>query len=289
MGRPYMLAGSLILFGVGAAAAWHDGYRLDLPALLPALMAILCAQLVAHYVNEIFDHEGDMLNRQRTFFSGGSGVLQTGKIVAQTAWWAAFFFTGCLLLFTLLAGLSTALFLPIGLVAVLLAWQYSAPPLRLSGSGLGEIIVPVLVVPLTAVTGYLALAKDMVPLVFVVGAVPFVLLQFCMIVAFTIPDFPSDLQSGKRTIAVRLGIRAAVWIHNLALLAAFGWFIVQAVLGWPWAALPCLLIPLALLQARLITQCVTANKGYPLLTLLAVLLFGASTALWLVETIFFRG
>jgi 1,4-dihydroxy-2-naphthoate polyprenyltransferase len=259
LGRPHFLVGGFLFYGLGAATAVYAGAILSWPLYLWGQLAVTLIQWMTHYANDYFDLAADRANRHATAWSGGSRVLVGGHLPPAVAISAALLLAGL----ALLAILVIALGLPSGpwagpllLLALLLAWQYNAPPLRLHSTGWGELVAAVTVGALTPLAGYylqaartgVAVPPSWLPLLIIL---PLCCLQFNMLLAIEFPDAAGDAAVGKRTLVVRLGGRHAARLY-LALLAA------------AYAMLPLLLwagLPAAVVLATL--------SGAPLATLLA--------------------
>lgn len=211
LGRPLFLLGGVVLHLLGVAIALYDGAALDIAVLLCAQVAVTAVQLMTHYSNDYFDLAADKANLTPTRWSGGSGILPAGLIAPSLALVTA---VGAGLL-GLGAALWLALALPTGfltlpllLLALLLAWGYSAPPLRLHSTGLGEIAGGVLVSGLTPLVGYYLQTGRLAALPFL-AVIPLVLLQFIMLVLIEFPDARGDEAVGKNTLVVRMGAARA--------------------------------------------------------------------------------
>jgi 1,4-dihydroxy-2-naphthoate octaprenyltransferase len=90
-------------------------------------------------------------------------------------------------------------------VALVLSWEYSAPPLRLHSSGLGELAVALVVTALVPFFGFYLQAPDLVGVrVLLLAVAPLCCLQFAMLLAIEVPDAVGDRAVGKRTLVVAL-------------------------------------------------------------------------------------
>lgn len=192
------------MFAVGASTT--DGLTLGTYLLGQALVTV--TQITAQLVNEYADFEVDRTIANRTFFSGGSGVLSEGRLSPVVALRAAWITTATTLaLIMTIAGTSVATAF-IGLVALAVAWGYSYPPVRLLNTGFGELATAVVVsglVPLTAVTiNHSPITARLVLLIAV-----FVPLNFANVLAFELPDVESDRAVDKTVLAVRIGTQRA--------------------------------------------------------------------------------
>jgi 1,4-dihydroxy-2-naphthoate polyprenyltransferase len=234
MGRPHFLVGGLLLHWLGVSMAQSIGASLNLPALLWSQLAITCIQLMTHYCNDYFDLPADLANLTPTRWSGGSRVLPSGLLEPYVALWIAIGLgasaLGVALVLALLVrpGVWTLLLF---VLALALAWSYSAPPLRLHSRGLGELTTAVLVAGMTPLMGfYLQTGRVGVLLL---GVLPLCCLQFAMLLTIEFPDAVGDVIAGKRTLVVRLGAARAARLLVLVLLAAYAVLPLLVILGLP--------------------------------------------------------
>ena len=86
LSRPEFLVGGVVFFWLGTRAG--DG-GLSWSHYLAGQGMVSSVQLFAQYVNEHFDQATDAVTTNRTWFSGGSGVLPSGRLHELTALRAA--------------------------------------------------------------------------------------------------------------------------------------------------------------------------------------------------------
>jgi 1,4-dihydroxy-2-naphthoate octaprenyltransferase len=250
--RPLFLIGTALLYALGAGIARYLGAAIDWNLYLLGQAWVTGLQLSAHYLNEFYDQASDADNTNRTPFSGGSGALGPGKLAPATAQLAG---VTCL---TITAALTVPLLQRAGFAPVLLlllslaflgAFFYSAPPLRLSSSGYGELTTSILVANLVPALGFFLQFGDLHRLL-AMATFPLTALHLAMMLAFEMPDYASDLKHLKATLLVRLGWERGMLLHNRLILAAFLLVGLAAGLGLPLAiALPAFMpLPLGLLQ-----------------------------------------
>lgn len=247
--RPLFLAGGVLLYALGAAAALLDGSNLHIGRFILGQALVTCIQLMTHYANEYFDQESDRLNTRRTWFSGGSGVLVSGELDPQAARLAAIFFALLGGLALLLAGLEVRAVFLLGVLALAAAWSYSGPPLVLVRTGWGELAASLVVAGMVPLVGYAMQSGGAIRPSILVIILPLVLIHFAMLIAFQVPDREADALTGKRTLFVRFGAARTARLHNAALLAGFCVIVILAVAGWPGARLAAFALPLAAWQA----------------------------------------
>jgi 1,4-dihydroxy-2-naphthoate polyprenyltransferase len=277
--RPLFLLGGVMMYLFGVVFAMENGHPFNRTSFIFGQITITIIQLMTHYLNEFYDLDSDAINQSRTWFSGGSGVLSAGGFLLKAAWIlsvslaaAAF----CLILGIAVAQPLTAAFCLAGLV---LSWFYSAPPLRLCASGAGELSASIVVTLLVPLVGYSLQSGGTFDPGVLIQSIPLFFIHFAMLIAFQIPDFTADQAVGKKTLAVRLGLKRAVLVHNCLLLAGYsaaGLLITR----WPAAILLFASFPLAAWQILTIGRYKKSNPpGYLLLTLRALALFAFTSAL----------
>lgn len=210
---------------LGAAVAAWTGHRIDARAYLGSQTLVTAFQLMVHYANEYFDRHGDRAP-DRTPWSGGSGVLAGGALSPRVALVAA--------LVCAAAGVTTSVAFAmagnrvvaaLGIAIGLLAWSYSAPPLRLAARGLGELDTAVIVAVLVPAASYAALTGTVDGHLGRAVTAPF-FAMLAMMLCVELPDAGADRLAGKRTLVVRLGF-AHVWnalavLTTLTLLLTIG-------------------------------------------------------------------
>jgi len=215
LGRPLFLGGGFLLYGLGAAIAAAHGHPIDLRRYVLGQLAVTAFQLMTHYANEYFDLEADRSNTTPTRWSGGSRVLVAGELPPRVALIAALVLAALGAIVSLVLVRGTGARIGVTLVAMaVLAWEYSAPPLRLCATGAGELDTALVVTGLVPWLGFALQAPDLDGLrTLVLAIVPLALLQLAMLLAIELPDAAGDAATGKRTLVVRLGAPAAARLY----------------------------------------------------------------------------
>ncbi len=253
LSRPKFLAGGFVFHALGVSAALSQGFLLDWAALAWGQIAITAAQLMTHFSNEYYDLAADRANPNPTRWAGGSRVLPDGLLPARIALGAALACAGIALFAVLALGLyiqpSPWTFI-IPLLAILLAWEYSAPPLRLHSRGAGELTIALIVPVLAPLAGYTFQtgSPGLLPLL---AGFPLACLQVGMALAVYLPDAAGDRAVEKRTLVIRLGPAGAARLYLACLVMAYASLPILVGLGLPPPVALALLLPLpvALWQA----------------------------------------
>ena len=180
------------------------------------------AEAATVFANEWFDFESDRRNAHHGPFNGGSRVLVTGELtfrqMAAGIAAALALAIGCagLLLNGAAGGASSAAMLAM----LLLALGYTAPPLKLSWRGLGELDVGLTHSIGVVLCGYLVQGgrwRDAFPWLV---SMPMLLAILPSIILAGFPDLEADREAGKRTLAARLGHRRTMLLAILPTVAA---------------------------------------------------------------------
>jgi 1,4-dihydroxy-2-naphthoate octaprenyltransferase len=252
LSRPWFLLGATLLYALGLAIAHYLGETIQVLLAAEGLALVLALQLTVHYLNEYFDAEGDAVNPNRTPFNGGSGAVGKAGLSRLTSLQAAVValaFVALLLTAMLIRGEATNLAWAVIAIVLPASLFYSAPPLRLVSTGYGEFIAALIVSAMVPTLAFTLQVGSMHRLLFLATA-PLVLLNFAMIMAFEVPDYGTDLQSGKRTLMVRLGWENGMRLHDAAIIAAVVALLAGVLLGMPAHVSVGLLIVLPLAAAQ---------------------------------------
>jgi 1,4-dihydroxy-2-naphthoate octaprenyltransferase len=195
---------------LGQAIQHHNSNKIDFTLLIFVQLYGIFNQLYIVYANDYADRETDKKNETFTIFSGGSRVIADGKIKPGSLLFAAWLMAiSCLLL----AGI-TAYFagrpglIILSSVGLFLLYAYSFPPFRISYVGGGEFLQMFgvgLILPL-----YAYVAQNGVLHLFPMECLLVLLpINLACAIATSLPDTPSDRDSGKHTIAVISGDQKA--------------------------------------------------------------------------------
>jgi 1,4-dihydroxy-2-naphthoate octaprenyltransferase len=235
LGRLKFLGGGFVLYGLGAFVAAASGHPLDGRRYALGQACVTAFQLMTHYANDYFDFEADRANTTPTQWSGGSRVLANHELPRHVALVAALVLAAIGAVFAALTAHTAGGWTPAILVAIaVLAWEYSAPPLRLCATGLGELDTAIVVTALVPLLGFYLQAPDLAGVrLLALAAVPPFLLQIALLLAIEFPDAAGDAATGKRTLVVRLGAARSARLHAALTAAAFAWLPLAWALGLP--------------------------------------------------------
>ena len=245
--RPKTLSVSLSPVVVGTAIAFHDSGRVAWLPLLAAALAAALIQVGTNLFNDVGDFRRgtdtpDRLGPKRATAEGwlGAGVVEAG------AWLA---FALAFLCGIYLVGHGGWPIVVIGLASLAAGWAYTGGPAPIAYRPLGEIFVFIFF-GLVAVGGTYYLQTLTLTLVALIAAALVGIHAAAVITVNNYRDRDGDARNGKNTLAVLLGRPATRRLYTGEILAPYALLPLLATsLGW-LAALPLLLLPLALKLVR---------------------------------------
>jgi 1,4-dihydroxy-2-naphthoate octaprenyltransferase len=283
LGRPIFLGGGFVLYGIGAAIAAAHGHRISASTYALGQAAVTAFQLMTHYANDYFDYDADRANRTPTKWSGGSRILPDGELPRHVALAAALALAALGLAATVALARAGSLAAPTLVLVLVLAWEYSAPPLRLCAKGVGELDTAIVVTVLVPWLGfYLQAPSGGGGRALALSIVPLALLQFAMLLAIEFPDADGDAATGKRTLIVRFGARAGARLYVAITALAFAWPAIAYACGLPARVALAMVLPAPVAVWRIVRIGDHADPtAYERLTFWAVTLLVGTSALTL--------
>ena len=202
-----VLAGTGVASYVDSAVWWK--------ALL-ALVVSLALQVGVNYANDYSDGiRGTDADRVGPMRLVGSGAASPGAVKG-----AAFAAFGVAAVAGLVLAATTAWWLvAVGLLCVLAAWFYTGGSRPYGYLGLGEVMVFVFF-GLVAVVGTTYVQTETFEWAALYAAVGVGSLACAILVANNLRDIPTDVEAGKRTLAVKLGAERTRGLYAMLVLAA---------------------------------------------------------------------
>jgi 1,4-dihydroxy-2-naphthoate octaprenyltransferase len=201
--RPRTLSASAVPVAVGSAVAALEGSFRPLPALA-ALVCSLLIQVATNLVNDYADHRrgADTADRMGPPRASAQGWLAPA-VVLRGAWL-------CFGLATVLGAYLVAVggwpIFVVGLASLLAGWAYTAGPYPLAYHGLGDLFV-FCFFGLVSVLGTVWVQAGRLSWLAWGVAVPIGAVATALLVVNNLRDIPTDARVGKRTLAVRMGVR----------------------------------------------------------------------------------
>jgi len=238
--RPPFLTAAAVPVILGAVGAWYETGSFSPLLFVLTLVGSVLAQAGANMANDHFDtlSGNDNINRYRSQFNGGAGLIQDGLLTARQV------HLGALACLGAAAAIGLYLFSVCGpavLILMLLggfaAYFYTGNPVKLAYHGVGEVAIGLCFGPFLAGGAYLVQAGTVSPGA-VAASVPVGLLITAVLYINQFPDYEADQAVGKTHWVVRLGRRRALPGLCGLLVAAYLWIAAEVLLGLaPWPTL----------------------------------------------------
>ena len=241
--RPRTLPAAVAPVLVGTAAAIADRQFVFIAAVAAGMVALLL-QIGVNLANDYFDykHGFDTADRLGPLRVTQSGLLQPASV--KKAMIIVLCVAGATgLLLAVIAGWPV---LAIGLTCILAALAYSGGPFPLASHGLGDLFVFIFF-GLVAVCGTYFVQTGNLTVQVVQYSIPIGLLITAILVINNLRDIPTDLKTGKNTLAVKIGQQATRMEYLVLIMGAYVlpalWFLSRK---FPiWILLPLLSLPMA--------------------------------------------
>jgi len=242
--RAPFLTASLVSVLLGAAVARWDGYSLSMGLLALTLVGVALLHAGVNLGNDYYDHHlgSDGINRYRSPFNGGAGLIQSGELSPGSVGRAAAVCIGL----AALCGIVLALYCGPVILALMVAGfvlgvGYSADPLQLMRTGWGEAVAGLCCGPLVAFGTYFVQTRAASWTV-VWPSLPVGLLVSAILVINEVPDFEADGAVAKSNLVVRKGQGAGITLHRWLLYVTYGLIAFFPMVNrMPWLALAALI------------------------------------------------
>ncbi len=258
--RPRTLPAAIAPVLVGTGVALGDDRAIAWRAVVAMLLS-LALQVGVNYANDYSDGvRGTDADRVGPFRLVGSGAASPRSV--KLAAFAALAVGAVLGLSLVVATRSLGLLL-VGVAAVAAAWFYTGGSKPYGYRALGEVAVFVFF-GIVAVVGTAYAQEERLTLVAVVAALPVGALACSLLVVNNLRDIPTDIVSGKATLAVALGDRRTRVLYAALLVVALVVPVALAALR-PWALVALIALVLAIAPLRTLRSGVLGRALVPVL------------------------
>jgi 1,4-dihydroxy-2-naphthoate octaprenyltransferase len=246
--RPKTLTAGAVPVAVGTACAYALGGLRAGPALA-ALAGALMIQIGTNFANDVFDFErgADDDARLGPTRAAQAGLLTPRELRGGMIAAFALAMTAGIYLVTVGGWPIVA----IGIASILSGIAYTGGPYPLGYHGLGDVFVMVFF-GFVAVCGTAYVQMGAVPALAVWASIPVGALATAVLAVNNARDRETDARTGKRTLAVRLGARGALFEYAALIAIAFATPLALVFTGAAsaWALLPLASLPAGVALAR---------------------------------------
>lgn len=222
LGPPFIALTAVISL-LSAALAIHNTGALNLWLWILSTLGLISIHFGTSCLNDYFDFLSgtDNINQTPTPLSGGSRVIQEGKLSPKALLTAGILFIAIgSVVGIYLSFLKGIIIFLLGLAGVFLAVGYVHPQINLSKKGLGELAVGVSFGPIMLSGAYYVQAQVIDVNTILIGSV-MGLLAVSVLWINEIPDYDADKTTGKTNWVVRLGKKKASSFFVVMLLLVY--------------------------------------------------------------------
>ena len=238
--RAPFLTAAIVPIVIGGAIARYETGGLNWPLFLLTLVGGMLAHAGSNLANDYFDDKSgnDRINRFRSTFSGGTGMIQSGMVTPGEVLRASFTcYALAAAIGLFLAYLRGWPVLVLMLCGGLIGFYYTAGPAHLVYRGLGELVLGLAFGPLLVAGAYYVQAQALTPLMWW-ASVPVGFLVTAILYINQFPDFEADQAVGKNNAVVRLGPRRALPGYYALMVMTYVWLAAAVTVdGSPWPSL----------------------------------------------------
>ncbi len=233
LARPWLLAGTLLFYAIGAGIAHFLGTRIDLAVYILGQACVLLLVLSSAYLSEyVAMLEYPVLKRGQNGANRAEEFLRLRNALVQAA--AVALTVGAVLTVMLFArgavNLPAILFLG---TAFLLPFFYAVPPMRLARSGYGELVTALFLTGITPALAY-ALQTGETHRLLILLTFPLTAICIAMLLANDLETYYTDIKDGRKTLMVAVGWQRGMSLHNILVLFSYLLVGLAAVLKLPW-------------------------------------------------------
>jgi 1,4-dihydroxy-2-naphthoate octaprenyltransferase len=222
--RPQFFTAAVIPVALGAAIAWDRTGSVNWANFYLTMAGAVLSQAGLNLTNDYYDFLSgdDVINKTPTPFSGGSRLLPNGVLKpAQvlTAGITCFFLTAAIGLYLVYAMKGYLLFL-FGGIGIFLAFFYTASPLKIGYTRMGEAATGIGFGPLMVLGSYYVQTGKLAWEPFF-ASLPVGILIALVLFINEFPDYEADLATGKRNTVVSIGKSRASNIYAWLIMSAY--------------------------------------------------------------------
>jgi 1,4-dihydroxy-2-naphthoate octaprenyltransferase len=218
--RPNFLLITPLSYSVGIASAFIERNFNPLGAFI-GLIGVLLAHVSINVINDYFDYKSGLdFTTKRTPFSGGSGIITSGRLAAKDVYRFAL---ACIAIcgvigfyFTLTVGW---MLLPLIMTAALSIYFYTT---HFAHWYIGEIVTGLNFGPLMVLGAYFIMTGKYGVKPLAAGMIPGILIGTLLFLN-EFPDLEADKKIGRRNIVIKLGLKDASKIYAALITSVYAW------------------------------------------------------------------
>jgi 1,4-dihydroxy-2-naphthoate octaprenyltransferase len=230
--RYHFIPPSIYPVCIGAVVSWATENLFSIWYFLLVLIAVVINHIALNMTDDYFDfkYSVDLLKPgEKNPYTGGSGTLTSGVIKPKSM------LRVFMILYTITVIIGFYLIyergLPIlifGLIGIFSSFFYTAPPVKFSHHGFGEIVMLINFGTILGI-GSFYIQSQTINLEAFFATLPCGIMLFSMIVINEIPDIEEDKRAGKLTLVARYGVVFGIRLYEISWIVTYSVIILGAV------------------------------------------------------------
>ncbi|GAA0325864.1 1,4-dihydroxy-2-naphthoate polyprenyltransferase [Bacillus carboniphilus] len=225
--RPHTLTAGFVPVTIGTALALQDG-EFNVLLFLAMLIASLLIQAATNMFNEYYDYVRGLDNENSV---GIGGAIVRDGVKPKTVLTIALSFFGIATLLGVYICMESSWWIAvIGLVCMLIAYLYTGGPYPIAYTPFGEIVSG-LFMGLIIILLSFYIQTGTVTLESIVLSVPISILVGAIMLSNNIRDLDGDKENGRKTVAILIGRKNAVFLLATMFTFSFAWIAGLAIMN----------------------------------------------------------
>ncbi|KIL47328.1 1,4-dihydroxy-2-naphthoate prenyltransferase [Jeotgalibacillus alimentarius] len=248
--RPHTLTAAFVPVLLGTVLALNYA-EMDWLLFLAMLIASILIQAAANMINEYFDYVRGLDNENSV---GIGGAIVRNGVKPKTVINLAYALFGVALLLGVYICIQSSWWIAVvGLICMAAAYFYTGGPLPIAYTPFGELAAGFFMGFVIILISFY-IQTGMINVIAMFVSIPVSILVGAILLANNIRDLDGDKENGRKTIAILLGRKYAIYFLAYMFVTAYGFVIILVITGavTPWMLISFLSIPKA----------VKATKGF---------------------------
>ena len=241
--RPHTLTASFVPVFLGTTIALTiEGEMINFPLFLAMLVASMLIQAATNMFNEYYDYKLGLDNEHSV---GIGGTIVRHNVAPSTIMAIALSFYGiALLLGIYICAMSSWWIAVVGLICMLIGYLYTGGPYPIAYSPFGELVSGTVMGMGIVLIAFFIQTKT-ITLEAILLSVPSMILVGAIMLSNNIRDIVGDTEGGRKTMAILVGRRNAVYILSLFFIVSYLWIVGLVIIEdiTYWALIVLLSIP----------------------------------------------
>ena len=241
--RPHTLTASFAPVFLGTTIALTiEGEMINFPLFFAMLVASMLIQAATNMFNEYYDYKLGLDNEHSV---GIGGTIVRHGVAPSTIMAIALSFYGiALLLGIYICAMSSWWIAVVGLICMLIGYLYTGGPYPIAYSPFGELVSGTVMGMGIVLIAFFIQTKT-ITLEAILLSVPSMILVGAIMLSNNIRDIVGDTEGGRKTMAILVGRRNAVYILSLFFIVSYLWIVGLVIIEdiTYWALIVLLSIP----------------------------------------------